>query len=87
MTTRNTGVRGLLDRLSRLNRTTVFLVTLGVMLAALFLPGILGALLLLVLAGAAGWLLTHTWAVLPTSARVLRLAVIGLLVLAAINKL
>ena len=87
MAARNTGSDGLLARLDRLDRTTVFLVTLGLMLATLFVPGILCALLLLALVAGLGALLARTWPYLTGSARALRLLVLALLVVVAIGKL
>ena len=86
MATRNTW-DGVLERINRLNRTTVFLGTLALMLAGLFLPGILGALLLVALAAGLGLLLTRTWAYLPGGARALRLLVLAVLVIAAVRKI
>jgi hypothetical protein len=79
--------QGLLARLATLNRTAVFLAVLAVMLLALFLPGAAGALLLLALAAGLATLLAATWPVQPPATRALRLAVLGLLVAAAVNKL
>lgn len=88
MATRNTGaLEKVLAQLNRLNRTTVFLVTLGIMLVGLFLPGFLGAVVLLALAGFLGWLLARTWPYVPGSARAIRLIVLALIVIAAVRKL
>jgi hypothetical protein len=80
-------MNGLLAKLGRVNRTTVFLVALAVMLIALFTPGVLGGILLLVLAAGLGVLLRHTWAGLPAGHRVLRVASIAVLVLVAVTKI
>jgi hypothetical protein len=77
----------MLTRLVQANRTTVFLLTLAFMLVALFTPGIVGALLLLALAAGLTALLRHTWPVLASGPRALRVVVIVLLVVAAINKI
>lgn len=77
----------LLARLARVRGTTVFLVTLGVVLLVLFAPDPIGGLLLLVLAAGLGALLVRTWPVQPSPIRVLRLLVLTLLVVIAITKL
>ncbi|HET6214963.1 MAG TPA: DUF6703 family protein [Micromonosporaceae bacterium] len=77
----------LLARLARLNRTTVFLVTIGVVLLALFVPGVVGGILLLALAAALAAILAKTWPVQSPRTRVLRVLILALLVTAAINKL
>lgn len=79
--------RDLLARLSRLNPTTVVIGTVVLFLAVLFLPSVLGAVLVFAIAAALVALLTRTWPVLPNDQRVLRLVVIGLLVLVGVSKL
>ena len=49
-----------LHRLARLNRTTVFLVTIGVLLLALFLPGWYGAVLIFAIVAVLGGVLRMT---------------------------
>jgi uncharacterized membrane protein SirB2 len=77
----------LLGRLARLNPTTVFLAGIAYMLVALFAPGFVGGGMLLVLAIALGALAATTWPVQPPRTRVVRLAVIVLLVVAALSKI
>ena len=77
----------LFARLARLNRSAVFLVTLAVVLAALFAPDPVGGVLLLVLAAGLAAVAAHTWRVQPPATRVLRLLVLGLLVVIALTKL
>jgi uncharacterized membrane protein SirB2 len=77
----------LLRRLARLNPTTVFLAGIGYVLVALFAPGIVGGGMLLVLAIGLGALAATTWPVQSPRTRVLRLAVIALLVIAALSKI
>ena len=72
----------LLQRLSNGGRTGVFLAALVIILLALFAPGWIGAVLIVVIIATLAVLLRHTWAVAPTRARVLRVVV--LLVLAAL---
>ncbi len=81
------GITRPLAWLASRNRTTVFLVTIGVMLLALFLPGWYGAVLLIALVAGLGALLARTWPVQTPGTRVLRLVVLALLVVAAITKI
>lgn len=80
-------MQALLARLSRLNRTGVFLATIALVLGGLLLPRPVGGVLLLVLAGALVALLTVTWAHHDGRTRLIRLAVVTLLVLLAMLKL
>jgi hypothetical protein len=66
--------------------TAVFLATLVVALVALFTPGPIGGVLLLVLAGALIWLLTKSWPALPLAARVVRLVVLLIIVTVALMR-
>jgi hypothetical protein len=66
-----------LRRLVRLNRTSVFLVTLVVALAGLFLPGLWGVLLLYAVVVGLALLLNRTWSVTPPAMRVFRLVVLA----------
>jgi hypothetical protein len=76
----------LLRRLARVNPTTAFILALAVMLAGLFLPGIVGAALLFVLALALATLTYTTWPVQSPSTRVVRLMLLTLLVAAVVAK-
>lgn len=88
MTTNGNGRRDRLGRLARLNPMMVFLATLGLFLVVLFFaPDVIGGLLILVIAGGLTLLLTRTWPVLPPTARILRLLVIGLLVAVALTRM
>jgi hypothetical protein len=72
-----------LTALQRLSPTWVFLAALALALLAFLTPGVIGALLLLVMVTALGWLLVRTWPVTTPPARLLRLIVLlGLLVIA-----
>ncbi|WP_246001949.1 hypothetical protein [Allorhizocola rhizosphaerae] len=73
-----------LEKLARLNRTAVFLITLALLLGALFIKGVVGGLLLLVLAAGLGALMATTWPVQPNSTRILRVFVLVLLVITAL---
>ncbi|MEO3779083.1 hypothetical protein ABGB16_19985 [Micromonospora sp. B11E3] len=77
----------LLARLARANPTAVFLVTLVLVLVALFTPGVLGGVLLLVLAAGLVALLLRTWPVQAPATRVIRLVMLALLVTVALAKL
>jgi uncharacterized membrane protein len=75
-----------LQRLARLNKTFVFLLAAAVVFLGLFLPGIVGSAVLLVLAAALIWLLTKTWPVTPPATRVPRVLILLLLVVVAAYK-
>ena len=76
----------LLQRLARVNPTTAFIVALVLMLAGLFLPGIIGAALLFVLVAGLAALTFTTWPTQSPSTRVFRMAMLCLLVVAALVK-
>ena len=76
----------LLRRLTRVNPTAAFVAALVVMIAGLFLPGIVGAALLFVLALGLGALTFTTWPVQTTATRVLRLLVLTLLMAVVVAK-
>jgi hypothetical protein len=77
----------LLNTLARMDRTKVFLATLVVGLIGLFLPGLLGGVVLLVVIGAMVALMRLTWPHTPVGARVLRLLILGLLAVFALIKI
>jgi hypothetical protein len=72
--------------LKKLNPTNVFLITLALILLSLFTPGPLGGLLLLAVAGLSGWLLMSTWSRLDPMSRGIRLAILGLIVILAMQR-
>ncbi|NBE84635.1 DUF6703 family protein [Micromonospora rubida] len=74
-------------RLARANPTTIFLVTLALVLVGLFTPGVFGGVLLLTLAAALVALLLTTWPVQAPATRVIRLVMLTLLIIAALTKL
>jgi len=76
-------VMAFLEKLARLNRTAVFLITLALLLIGLILGGVAGGLILLLLAAALVALTASTWPVQPTSTRILRATVLVLLVITA----
>ena len=69
----------LMRRLAGVNPTTAFVVALAVMLAGLFLPGIIGAALLFVLGAALAALTFTTWPVQKPAARTARVILLVLL--------
>ena len=69
----------LLRRLSRVGPTKAFLVALVIMLGGLFLPGIVGAALLFVLALGLAALTFTTWPVQSPTTRAIRLLLLALL--------
>ena len=76
----------LLRRLARVNPTTAFVVALAVLLAGLFLPGIIGAALLFLLGAALAGLTFTTWQVQSPPVRAVRVTMLVLLFAAAVAK-
>ena len=76
-----------LARLSRLNRTRVFLATAGFVFLGLLLPGVAGAVLLLALVAALASLLSRTWTIQAGATRGVRVLILVLLAAVAIIKL
>lgn len=70
--------RALLLLLARLPRPAVLLLTLGLVVAGLFLPGIPGAVLLLAVGLLLAWLLAVAWPALAPPARVPRVLTVAL---------
>lgn len=69
------------------NPTSVFLLTLVVVLVAFFTPGVIGGLLTLALAAGLIALLATTWAVQAPQTRLIRLVMLTLLVTVGLAKL
>lgn len=76
----------LLRRLATVNPTTAFVLALAVLLAGLFLPGIIGAALLFLLGAALVALTFTTWPVQSPPIRAVRVAMLVLLFAAALAK-
>ncbi|GAA4215096.1 DUF6703 family protein [Actinocatenispora rupis] len=76
----------LLVFLSRVPRTGLFLVSLAIVLAGLFLPGAVGGALLLVVAVLAGLICAATWPLLTWARRLPQLLALGLTVAIAVAK-
>lgn len=76
----------IMRRLSGAVRPGVFLGVIVIMLLALFLPGVIGALLIVAIVIALATLLSKTWPVTSTRDRAIRVVIlIGLLVLAVVK--
>jgi hypothetical protein len=73
--------------MNRLNPTVVFLVGTVVVLAALFLPGTIGGILLLLVAAVAAVLTIGTWDRLPLVGRGARLVILAILLAGALKRL
>jgi hypothetical protein len=75
-----------LRRLARISPTTAFLVALALLLAGLFLPGIIGAAVLVVLAAGLAALTFTTWPVQKPGTRAIRVILLLLLFATAVAK-
>jgi hypothetical protein len=76
-----------LRRLARINPTVAFIGALAVMLAGLFLPGIVGAAFLVLLLAGLAALTATTWPVQTRSSRIARVVLLGLLVAGIVAKI
>ena len=76
----------LLRRLARVNPTQAFIAAIVLLLAGLFLPGIIGAAVLFLLGAALATLTYLTWPVQSPSTRTFRVLLLGLLFLAVLLK-
>jgi hypothetical protein len=76
----------LLRRLAKVNPTTAFVLALAVLLAGLFLPGIIGAALLFLLGAALVALTFTTWPVQSPSVRAVRVTMLVLLFATVVAK-
>jgi hypothetical protein len=79
--------RGLRDRLARVNETAVFLAVLAFALVGLFVPGILGGALLLLMVLGLGLLVAATWEKRAVANHALRIVVLLLFLVVAVSKL
>jgi|tagenome__1003787_1003787.scaffolds.fasta_scaffold19511281_2 uncharacterized membrane protein len=75
-----------MERLARVNRTVVFLVAAAYVVAALLIPGIAGAAMLIVLGVALAILMARTWPVQTPRTRAGRLVILALLIIVAVVK-
>jgi hypothetical protein len=78
--------QNLLRRLARINPTQAFIAAIVVLLAGLFLPGIIGAAVLFVLAAGLVTLTYLTWPVQAPATRTFRVLLLAFLGLAVILK-
>jgi hypothetical protein len=76
----------LMRRLARVNPTTAFVVALVLVLAGLFLPGIVGAAVLFLVAVCLGALTFTTWPVQAPGTRVFRVLMLALLLVVVLIK-
>ena len=76
----------LLRRLAGVHPTTAFIAALAVFLAGLFLPGIVGAALLVALGAGLAALTFTTWPVQTPALRTVRVILLALLFAAAVVK-
>jgi uncharacterized membrane protein len=76
-----------LRRLARVKPLYGFLVALALLLAGLFLPGIVGAALLFVLGVMMAALTSTTWSVQPPATRVIRIVLLVLVFAAVVAKI
>ena len=76
----------LLARLARIKPTAAFVGALALMLAGFFLPGIVGAALLLLLGAALAALTYTTWPVQSSSTRAVRIVLLLLLLAVILAK-
>jgi hypothetical protein len=78
--------RGLRNRLARVNETAVFLAVLAFALVGLFVPGILGGALLLLMVLGLGLFLAATWHERAPASHALRIVVLLLFLIVAVSK-
>jgi hypothetical protein len=76
----------LLARLARINPTTAFVAALVLVLAGFFLPGIVGAALLVLLGAAVAAVTYTTWPVQSPSTRAVRIVLLVLLLAVIVAK-
>jgi hypothetical protein len=76
----------LLHRLARVNPTRAFLGALVIMLAGLFLPGIVGAAVLFLLGAILVALTVTTWPIQPPPTRIIRIVMLIVLFALVISK-
>jgi hypothetical protein len=81
------GTSALFARFTRLNPTAVFLSVLVLVLGGLLLPRPYGGVLLLALAAALAALLATTWQRGNQQTRVIRVAILGLLIALAVYRI
>ena len=75
-----------MERLARVNRTVVFAVAAIYVVAALLIPGVAGAAMLVVLGVALALLMARTWPVQSPRTRAGRLAILAFVIVVAVVK-
>jgi uncharacterized membrane protein len=75
-----------MQHLARVNRTVVFVVAAAYVFAALLIPGIVGAAMLVVLGAGLALLAVRTWPLQSPRTRAGRLAILGLMIVVAVVK-
>lgn len=75
-----------MERLARVNRTVVFLVAALYVFAALLIPGVAGAAMLVALGVGLALLTARTWPVQSPRTRAGRLTVLALMIIVAVVK-
>ena len=75
-----------MERLARVNRTVVFVVAAAYVFAALLIPGVVGAAMLVALGVALAVLMVRTWPVLTPRTRAGRLGILALMIVVAVVK-
>jgi hypothetical protein len=76
----------LLAVMARMPRVVIVAIVLAILLGGVALPGVAGAVLLLVIAALLGWLCRLTWAVTPVGGRAVRVAAAAFLVAVTVLK-
>jgi hypothetical protein len=76
-----------LARLARANRTGAFLAVAALVFFGLFLPGVIGGVVLLALAAGLVWLLLRTWPLTAPNMRTVRVLILALLIAVAMFKI
>jgi hypothetical protein len=77
---------GLLARLGTLPRWLVVGAVVAITVAGLLVPGVVGGVLLAVVAGLLGWLVALTWPVVGLAGRVIRVLLVAVVLAVAVAK-
>ena len=75
-----------MERLARVNRTVVFVVAAAYVFAALLIPGVVGAAMLVALGVVLAVLMVRTWPVQTPHTRAGRLGILALMIVVAVVK-
>jgi len=77
----------LLMKISTWPKAIVPILILGFLLVGLFVPGVIGGFFILLVGLFIGWLLYLSWPLLSRNARLLRLAVVAMIIGSAISQI